>query len=332
MKLFLLMSKKIEIGIIGGAGYVAGELIRILSNHPNAEIKYVLSKSQHGQLVSSKHSDLEGDCFLKFTDARDDAVDVIFLCGGHQQSKAFLSENEVSPKIKIIDLSQDFRLGDNKKSFERDFVYGLSEHNREKIKTTNSLANPGCFATAIALSLLPVIELVKDDLHIHAITGSTGSGQSLSPTVNFNWRNNNVSVYKAFSHQHLDEINETLKDACPEFNSEVNFIPVRGNFTRGIFTSIYFKSSLSEEEITARFKTRYKNDPFVIVTETSPDLKKVINTNKIFIYPSKHGNKVLIVSVIDNMIKGASGQAVQNMNLMFGIEESVGLKLKSVAF
>ena len=332
MKLFLRVPKKIKIGIVGGAGYVAGELIRILSNHPNAEIKYVQSKSQHGKLVSSIHGDLEGDCFLKFTDVCDAAVDVIFLCGGHQQSKAFLSENEVPSQIKIIDLSQDFRLGYNKKSFERDFVYGLCEHNREKIKKTNSLANPGCFATAITLSLLPVIESVKDDLHIHAITGSTGSGQSLSPTVNFNWRNNNVSVYKAFSHQHLNEINETLKDACPEFNSEVNFIPVRGNFTRGIFTSIYFKSSLSEEEITARFKTRYKDDPFVIVTETSPDLKKVINTNKIFIYPSKHGNKVLIVSIIDNLIKGASGQAVQNMNLMFGIEESTGLKLKSVAF
>ena len=332
MKLLLAMSKKIEIGIIGGSGYVAGELLRILVNHPYGAIKYVQSKSQHDKKVSSIHNDLIGDCQLKFTEFWDTTVDVIFLCGGHQQSKKFLSENYVAPEIKIIDLSQDFRLGNTKQSHGRDFVYGLPEHNIEKIKNTQSIANPGCFATAITLSLLPVIQLIKEDVHIYAITGSTGSGQSASPSTHFSWRNNNVSIYKAFSHQHLGEINETLRDVCPEFNAEVNFIPIRGNFTRGIFTSIYFKATLSEEDLITRFKNHYKHSPFVIVADVNPDLKQVINTNKILVYPKKHEDKVLIISVIDNLIKGAAGQAVQNLNLMFGIKESAGLKLKSVAF
>jgi N-acetyl-gamma-glutamyl-phosphate reductase len=316
-QLLLHLPGKIKIGIIGGAGYVAGELLRILVNHPHTIIKYVQSTSRFGEMVSSIHSNLEGDCFLKFSKFWNSGVDIIFLCGGHQQSKVFLSENDVSRDIK---------------SFDRNFVYGLPEHNMEKIKKTNSIANPGCFATAITLSLLPVIDLIKYDLHIHSITGSTGSGQALSPNSHFSWRNNNVSVYKAFSHQHLDEINETLRDICPEFNAEINFIPVRGNFSRGILTSIYFKSTLSEEELVARFKTRYLNNPFVIITNTSPDLKKVINTNKIFLHPEKHNDNVLIVSVMDNLLKGASGQAIQNMNLMFGLNETAGLKFKSIAF
>jgi len=326
------MSERIKIGIIGGAGYVAGELLRILVNHPFANIKYVQSKSQQDKLISSIHTDLEGDCSLRFVNSWTADVDVLFLCGGHQQSHVFLTGNQVPAAIKIIDMSQDFRLGHTKNSHGRSFVYGLSEHNREQIKRTDSVSNPGCFATAITLSLLPIIQLVNDEVHIHAITGSTGSGQSLSPGVNFNWRNNNVSIYKAFSHQHLDEINETLKDVNPRFKAAVNFLPVRGNFTRGIFTSIYFKSDITADELQIRFKTRYQNDPFVVITDVAPDLKQAVNTNKILINAAKYGDKVLIISAMDNLLKGASGQAVQNMNLLFGLDETAGLKLKSVAF
>lgn len=326
------MSELIKIGIIGGAGYVAGELLRILVNHPFAHIKYVQSKSQQDKLVSSIHTDLEGECSLRFVDSWTADVDVLFLCGGHQQSNIFLTGNQVPAAIKIIDMSQDFRLGHTKNGHGRSFVYGLSEHNREQIKRTDSVANPGCFATAITLSLLPVIPLVKDEVHIHAITGSTGSGQSLSPGVNFNWRNNNVSIYKAFSHQHLDEINETLRDVSPGFRAAVNFLPVRGNFTRGIFTSLYFKSAITADELQSRFKARYLNDPFVVITDVAPDLKQVVNTNKILINAAKYGDKVLIISAMDNLLKGASGQAVQNMNLLFGLDETAGLKLKSAAF
>jgi N-acetyl-gamma-glutamyl-phosphate reductase len=326
------MSERIKIGIIGGAGYVAGELLRILINHPFAHIKYVQSKSQQDKLVSSIHTDLEGECSLRFVDSWTADVDVLFLCGGHQQSNIFLTGNQVPTAIKIIDMSQDFRLGHTKNSHGRSFVYGLSEHNGEQIKRTDSVSNPGCFATAITLSLLPIIQLVNDEVHIHAITGSTGSGQSLSPGVNFNWRNNNVSIYKAFSHQHLDEINETLKDVNPRFKAAVNFLPVRGNFTRGIFTSIYFKSDITADELQSRFKTRYQNDPFVVITDVAPDLKQAVNTNKILINAAKYGDKVLIISAMDNLLKGASGQAVQNMNLLFGLDETAGLKLKSVAF
>jgi N-acetyl-gamma-glutamyl-phosphate reductase len=332
MTLLLTMPGKIQIGIIGGAGYVAGELLRILVNHPYAIIKYVQSKSQHDKFISSIHTDLEGECSLRFIDSWTTDVDVLFLCGGHQQSNVFLTENEIPSSLKVIDMSQDFRLGHTKNSHGRTFVYGLSEHNKEQIKRTNSIANPGCFATVITLSLLPVIQLIKDEVHIHAITGSTGSGQSLSPGINFNWRNNNVSIYKAFSHQHLAEISETLLDVNPGFNASVNFLPVRGNFTRGIFTSIYFKSDITEEELVVRFKTRYRHDPFVVITDTAPDLKQVVNTNKILINAAKYGDKVLVISVMDNLLKGASGQAVQNMNLLFGFDESTGLKFKAVAF
>lgn len=326
------MSERIEIGIIGGAGYVAGELLRILINHPHVQIKYVQSESQRDNLVSSIHADLEGECSLRFVGTWAADVDVLFLCGGHQQSNLFLRGNQVPSTIKIIDMSQDFRLGHAKNSHGRSFVYGLPEHNREQIKRTDSVANPGCFATAITLSLLPVIALVKDEVHIHAITGSTGSGQSLSPGVNFNWRNNNVSIYKAFSHQHLDEIKETLRDANPGFKAAVNFLPVRGNFTRGIFTSLYFKSDTTADELRSRFTTRYLNDPFVIITDAAPDLKQAVNTNKILINAAKYGDKVLIISAMDNLLKGAAGQAVQNMNLLFGLDETAGLKLKSIAF
>ncbi|MFB9843785.1 N-acetyl-gamma-glutamyl-phosphate reductase [Mucilaginibacter ginsenosidivorans] len=326
------MSERIKIGIIGGAGYVAGELLRILMNHPFAIIKYVQSESQQDKLVSSIHSDLEGECSLRFVGSWSADADVLFLCGGHQQSTIFLTENQIPATVKIIDMSQDFRLRLTKNSHGRSFIYGLSEHNREQIKATGSVANPGCFATAITLSLLPVIPLVKNEVHIHAITGSTGSGQSLSPGVNFNWRSNNVSIYKAFSHQHLDEINETLKDAHPDFKAVVNFLPVRGNFTRGIFTSIYFKSDITADELQSRFRTRYQNDPFVVITDMAPDLKQAVNTNRILINAAKYDDKILIISAMDNLLKGASGQAVQNMNLLFGLDETTGLKLKSVAF
>ena len=330
--LHLLMFERIRIGIIGGAGYVGGELLRILIHHTNAEICFVQSDSQQGRKVSSIHADLVGDCLLEFTGAISNDIDLLFLCGGHGQSAVFLSENEVSFRIRIIDMSQDFRLGNTKKSFDRVFVYGLSECHKTELRKAKSVANPGCFATAITLSLLPVMEHIEEDIHVHAITGSTGSGQALSASSHFSWRNNNVSIYKPFTHQHLSEINETLQLVAPGFNSFINFLPVRGDFPRGIFTSIYFKAAISEEELTALFHNRYQHDAFVLIADSNPDLKQVINTNKILIYPKKIGDKVLIISVMDNLIKGAAGQAVQNMNLMFGLEETTGLKLKSVAF
>jgi N-acetyl-gamma-glutamyl-phosphate reductase len=326
------MFEQIRVGIIGGAGYVGGELLRMLIHHPNAEICFVQSDSQQGRKVSSIHADLVGDCLLAFTGAISKDIDLLFLCGGHGQSAVFLSENEIPSRIKIIDMSQDFRLGDTKNNFGRVFVYGLSEYHKAELRKANSVANPGCFATAITLSLLPVTEYVSEEIHIHAITGSTGSGQALSATSHFSWRNNNVSIYKPFTHQHLSEINETLQSVAPGFNSVVNFLPVRGDFPRGIFTSIYFKAAIPEAELTALFDNRYQYSPFVLVADSNPDLKQVINTNKILIYPKKIGDKVLIISVMDNLIKGAAGQAVQNMNLMFGLEETQGLKFKSVAF
>ncbi|MEO6630805.1 MAG: N-acetyl-gamma-glutamyl-phosphate reductase [Mucilaginibacter sp.] len=326
------MSEKINAGVIGGAGYVAGELLRLLIYHPQVAIQYVQSTSQKGKKVSDIHTDLAGDCLLTFVEEWMPSIDVLFLCGGHQQSELFLSVHEVPPNIRVIDLSQDFRSKNNRSRFQREFVYGLPEHNKALISDADSIANPGCFATAITLSLIPVLSLIKDEVHIHSITGSTGSGQNLSATTNFNWRNNNVSIYKPFSHQHLGEITETLQEVLPEFNAEINFLPVRGNFTRGIFTSIYFHSAIAEDELISKYKAHYRDDPFVIITDTSPDLKQVVNTNKIFIYPRKIGNKALIISVLDNLLKGASGQAVQNMNLLFNLPETTGLNLKAVAF
>jgi len=321
----------IKVGIIGGAGYTAGELIRILLNHPQAEIAFVQSSSNAGNLLSDVHTDLLGDTDIRFVAKADfSLIDVAFFCMGHGKSKDFLQTNSVPEKVKIIDLSHDFRL----KREGNDFVYGLPELNRELIRKSNKIANPGCFATGIQMAILPLAAagIIKDELHVNAITGSTGAGQAPSSTSHFSWRNNNLSVYKAFEHQHLGEIGQSFKQLQPGFNYNINFIPVRGNHTRGIFASVYTKFDGSLEEAVKLYQDYYKSHPFVFVSQTNPDLKQVVNTNKAIVYLEKHGNKIMILSVIDNLLKGASGQAVQNMNLIFGLEETTGLSLKAVAF
>jgi N-acetyl-gamma-glutamyl-phosphate reductase len=321
----------IKIGIIGGAGYTAGELIRILLNHPQAELTFVQSSSNAGNLLSDVHTDLLGDTDIKFiTEADFSKIDVAFFCMGHGKSKEFLQKKSIPENVKIIDLSHDFRL----KREGNDFVYGLPELNRELIRKSNRIANPGCFATGIQLAVLPLAAagLIKDELHVNAITGSTGAGQVPSSTSHFSWRNNNVSVYKAFEHQHLGEIGQSFKQLQSDFNFDINFIPVRGNHTRGIFASVYTKFDGSLEEATKLYQDYYILHPFVFVSQSNPDLKQVVNTNKAIVYLEKHGNKLMILSVTDNLLKGASGQAVQNMNLIFGLEETLGLNLKAVAF
>jgi N-acetyl-gamma-glutamyl-phosphate reductase len=317
---------KIKIGIIGGAGYTAGELLRILIYHPYAEIVFVNSKSQTGKPVYMAHFDLFGDTELIFTDEIHDQIDVVFLCAGHGESEKILAENPNLFNVKIIDLSTDFRDESN------GFVYGLPEWQKEKIKTAQYIANPGCFATTIELGLLPLANdgLIKEDVHVSAITGSTGAGQSLSSTSHFSWRNNNVSIYKAFNHQHLTEIGMVLSQNSVK--PTLNFIPYRGNFTRGIMANIYTKYSGNLVDAVSTFKTFYKNQPFIHISENSVDLKQVINTNKCLIHLEKNEDNLLITSIIDNLTKGASGQAVQNMNLMFGLDETIGLRLKSVGF
>jgi N-acetyl-gamma-glutamyl-phosphate reductase, common form len=321
----------IKVGIIGGAGYTAGELIRILLNHPQAEITFVQSTSNTGNLLSDVHTDLLGDTDIRFCDEADfAAIDVAFFCMGHGKSKEFLSKNSLPETVKIIDLSHDFRL----KREGNDFVYGLPELNRELIKKSTKIANPGCFATGIQLAVLPLAAagLLQDEIHINAITGSTGAGQAPSETSHFSWRNGNLSVYKAFEHQHLGEIGQSFKQLQPDFAHAINFIPVRGNHTRGILASVYTKFDGSLEEATKLYQDYYASHPFVQVSAKNPDLKQVVNTNKAIVYLEKHGNKLMILSVTDNLLKGASGQAVQNMNLIFGLEETTGLNLKAVAF
>ncbi|MBI3501481.1 MAG: N-acetyl-gamma-glutamyl-phosphate reductase [Bacteroidetes bacterium] len=321
-------NSSIKVGIAGGAGYTGGELIRILLNHPKAEIIFVHSKSNAGNLLSDAHTDLLGETEMKFSSSLSKDIDVLFLCLGHGESVKFLSANKISDKIKVIDLSQDFRLN------SKDFVYGLPELQREKIKTANNIANPGCFATAIQLALLPLADkkLLNDEVHVSAVTGSTGAGQSLSATNHFTWRNNNISIYKAFTHQHLGEITHSIKQLQKIFSSDINFIPYRGNFARGILASVYVNSKLSIYEAKKLYKDFYKAHPFVFISEKNPDVKQVVNTNKCILYLEKYGDKLFIQSVIDNLTKGASGQAVQNMNLIFGLDETTGLKLKPSAF
>lgn len=321
----------IKAGIIGGAGYTGGEMIRILINHPSVEIKFVHSNSNAGNLISSVHEDLFGDTDLRFTDALSNDVDVLFLCVGHGNAKKFLEENQIDESIKIIDLSQDFRL---KVNSGKSWVYGLPELNREKIKAASYIANPGCFATCIQLGLLPLAAkgLLKSEVHLNATTGSTGAGQGLSATSHFSWRNNNLSVYKAFDHQHLNEIGESLKQLDPTFDEVLNFIPQRGDFTRGILAAMYLESDLTAEEAQKIYQDYYESHVFTHVSKKNIDLKQVVNTNKALIHVEKHGTKLFIVSVIDNLLKGASGQAVQNMNLIFGLEEGTGLRLKASAF
>jgi N-acetyl-gamma-glutamyl-phosphate reductase len=360
---------KIKVGIIGAAGYTAGELLRILVNHPAVEIAFAQSSSHAGEPLWSAHADLIGETDLHFSDydfngegapANEDRAtlgnvrggttnevsggaeqreasewqgapspDVIFLCSGHGKAKPFVEALPESYKGAIIDLGNDFRLAAD----AGDFVYGLPEAFRAKIVKAKHIANPGCFATAIQLALLPMAQADKlPEIHVTGITGSTGAGQAKTETTHFSWRTNNLSIYKAFTHQHLDEINETLHALAPSYTGEINFVPVRGDFARGILASVYFDCDLPEEEAVALYKDYYKDEPFVHVIDTDPDLKMVVNTNKCVLNVRKHGQKLHVISVIDNLVKGASGQAVQNMNLIFGLPEDTGLHLKATRF
>ena len=320
----------IETGIIGGAGYTAGELIRILMHHPEVEIAFVHSTSQADAAVTSIHKDLEGEISLSFTNQIKKDVDVIFLCSGHGRSKAFVEEQSFPGETKIIDLSHDFRLANG----SHNFVYGLPELNKSQIQRSTQVANPGCFATCIQLALLPLAfkGLLKDDVHINAVTGSTGAGQQPTHFTHFSWRNNNLSVYKAFEHQHLAEINQSIRSLQPGFDHNLYFIPQRGDFARGILATAYTRFDGDLEEANALYKDYYKDSPFVHITDRNPDLKQVVNTNKCLLYLKRHGDVLLVVSVIDNLVKGASGQAVQNLNLAFGLEEKTGLQLKASVF
>lgn len=320
----------IEAGIIGGAGYTAGELIRILLRHPEVNLNFIYSTSQAGKPISSIHQDLTGETDLIFSGEINPEADVVFLCLGHGNSVKFLNDNSFSDKTKIVDLSTDYRIAAENHSF----VYGLPEFNREKIIDANFIANPGCFATAISLAILPLAanDLLQEDVHINAVTGATGAGTSLSETTHFTWRDNNYSSYKAFEHQHLGEINQSVKKLQPDFGSTLNFIPNRGNFSRGIHCTAYTHFEGSLEEAKEIYQKAYEDAAFTLVTEEELHLKQVVNTNKCLIRLQKFGNKLLITSVLDNLLKGASGQAVQNMNLMFGFPENEGLKLKANFF
>lgn len=324
----------IKVGIIGGAGYTGGELLRILVNHPKVSLAFVHSSSQAGKRIDAVHTDLLGDTDLSFSNTLSSAIDVLFLCVGHGDAKKFLAENTIPDAVKIIDLSQDFRLGKNSKIGNRKFIYGLAELNKEQLKTAQNTANPGCFATCIQLGLLPLASkgLLQTEVHINATTGSTGAGQGLSSTTHFSWRNNNLSVYKAFEHQHLAEIGESITQLQANFSKELNFIPQRGDFTRGILAAMYVETNLSIEEAYTLYESYYHDAAFTHLSKTNIDLKQVVNTNKCIIHLEKHGNKLLIISILDNLLKGASGQAVQNMNLMCGLEEKTGLNLKASAF
>ena len=327
---------KIKAGIIGGAGYTGGEMLRILVNHPNVEITFVNSTSNAGNLISDVHTDLIGETDLKFVSDIPQDIDVLFLCVGHGDAKKFLAANPINDRIKIIDLSQDFRLDENRNSkiLNRNFIYGLPELNRDQIKSAKNIANPGCFATCIQLGLLPLAAkgLINEEVHINATTGSTGAGQGLSATSHFSWRNNNLSIYKAFDHQHLNEIGESLLQLQPSLSQALNFIPQRGAFPRGILASMYLESDLTLEEAQTIYEDYYSSHPFTHVSRKNIDLKQVVNTNKALVHLEKHGGKLFAISIIDNLLKGASGQAVQNMNLMFGLDETSGLRLKASGF
>jgi len=325
---------KIKAGVIGGAGYTGGELLRILVNHPEVEIAFVHSNSNAGNYLYEVHTDLFGDTDQKFTGELSTNVDVLFLCVGHGDAKKFLDANPIPDNVKIIDLSQDFRLSQNSNLGSKTFVYGLPELKRDAIKSAQNIANPGCFATCIQLGLLPLAKAGKlnTEVHVSATTGSTGAGQSLSPTSHFTWRNDNLSVYKVFGHQHLNEIGESLKQLQPAFAQPISFVPYRGDFTRGIFASIYMDSDLTEAEALKLYEDFYAGHPFTHVTNRNIDLKQVVNTNKVFLQVKKYDNKLFIISMLDNLLKGASGQAVQNMNLLFGLDERAGLRLKATGF
>lgn len=321
----------IKIGILGAAGYTGGELIRLLLNHPEAQIVFANSESNAGNLVADVHEGLYGDTDLRFTSEMPfDQVDVVFFCFGHGKSEQFLREHTIPANVKIIDLAQDFRLA----APDNDYVYGLPEINRERIAAAQHVANPGCFATCIQLGLLPAAKLgiVKGDIAVNAITGSTGAGQKPGATTHFSWRNNNMSIYKAFCHQHVPEICQSLKQVQGELDAEIDFIPYRGDFARGIFATEVVKTDMPIEQIVEAYKDFYKDAAFTNYVDNAIDMKQVVNTNKALIHCDKFGNKLLITSTIDNLLKGAVGQAVQNMNIMFGVDETMGLRLKGSAF
>jgi N-acetyl-gamma-glutamyl-phosphate reductase len=324
----------IKVGIIGGSGYTAGELIRILMFHPNATIDFVYSTTNAGKPLSIAHHDLMGDIEMNFTNQVNPNVNVVFLCLGHGKSKAFLEQNQFSNDTKIIDLGNDFRLTKDAEFDGKQFVYGLPELNKTAIQSANYIANPGCFATAIQLALLPLAKngLLNEDVHINATTGSTGAGVSPSETTHFSWRNNNMSHYKAFEHQHLGEINQSIQQLQTGYPNELIFVPNRGDFARGIFATLYTTVTDSLEDIVAKYEAYYADQPFVTVTTTNINMKQVVQTNKCIISLMKKGNRLLITSVIDNLTKGASGQAIQNMNLLFGLDETTGLHLKPCGF
>ena len=321
----------IKVGIIGGAGYTAGELIRLLLNHPEAEIMFINSQSNAGKKITDVHGGLLGETDMVFTDQLPfDVIDVLFFCTGHGDTRRFLESHTLPEGLKVIDLSMDFRLKDE----SHDFVYGLPELNRRATCSANHVANPGCFATAIQLALLPLAKhlMLNDDVMVTAITGSTGAGVKPQATSHFSWRDNNLSVYKAFQHQHVPEIKQSLKQLQQSFDAEIDFIPVRGDFPRGIFAMVTVKSKVDIEELYRLYTEYYEADSFTHVVRENIDLKQVVNTNKCLLHLEKHGDKLLIISCIDNLLKGASGTAIHNMNLMFNLEEKVGLQLKPSAF
>ena len=321
----------IKVGIIGGAGYTAGELLRLLLGHPEVEIKFVHSTSNASNRITDVHAGLLGETDLVFTDQMPfEEIDLLYFCTAHGDTRKFLESTQLPDELKVIDLSMDYRI----KSNEHDFIYGLPELNRRATCKSRYVANPGCFATCIELGLLPLAKehLLKGDISVNAITGSTGAGVKPSTTTHFSWRNNNMSVYKPFTHQHLPEILQSVKQLQPDFDGEIDFIPYRGDFPRGIFTTIVLKCDLDIETVYKLYESYYERDSFTHIVNKPLDLKQVVNTNKCLIHIEKHGNKLLITSIIDNLLKGASGQAVHNMNLLFGLEETVGLKLKPSAF
>ncbi len=321
----------IKVGILGAAGYTGGELIRVLLQHPEAEIVFANSESNAGNKMYDVHEGLLGDTEMTFTSEMPfDKVDVVFFCFGHGKSEAFLKEHTIPENVKIIDLAQDFRIA----SPEHDYVYGLPETHREAVKNCNHLANPGCFATCIQLALLPALKagMISGDIHVNGITGSTGAGQKPGATTHYSWRNDNISVYKTFRHQHLLEINQTIQELQPGYDGRVLFIPQRGCFARGIYVTAYAKCDASIEEVQQVYADYYADAAFAHFTTKSPDMKQVVNTNKAVVYVEKYEDQLLMISCIDNLLKGAVGQAVQNMNLMFGLDERCGLMLKASAF
>lgn len=324
--------EKIKAGIVGGAGYTGGELIRLLIHHPCVAVSFIHSRSNTGNAVSSVHQDLLGETDLVFTGDLSNDIDVLFLCVGHGEAKKFLAENRIDEKVRVIDLSQDFRIEAQSSLNGRQFTYGLPELNREKIKSASNIANPGCFATGIQLGLLPLAKAgLLDEVHTTGITGSTGAGQSFSPTSHFSWRANNIQAYKTLSHQHLKEINQSLVQLGAD-KAEINFVPWRGDFTRGIFVSSTVTCEWKLDTLVDLYEDFYKDQPFTFLSQQEIFLKQVVNTNKCVIQLEKVGTKLVVHTAIDNLLKGASGQAVQNMNLLFELDEKAGLNLKSIAF